>query len=112
MRYPETLDIPYDVKIHPAFGDFVKFHKVNRNVMRAIVMELHRAKLAGRKKTSVKAIINYLRWNLYVETGKDYKINDKLTGIYTHIIYHNFAEYRLIIDIRKLTARPKVARAI
>lgn len=111
MRFPETLQIPDEVKRHPAFPDFVKFHNVNRKVMRAIVMELHRAKLAGRKKTSVKAIINYLRWNLYVETGTDYKINDKLTGIYTHIIHHNFAEYRLIIDIRKLTASPKVAKA-
>jgi len=111
MNYPETLQIPEDVRQHPAFQDFIRFHKANRNVMREIVNELQRAKDAGRKKTSVKAIINYLRWNLYVQSGKDYKINDKLTGIYTHIIYHNFPQFKFIIDIRRLTARPNVAAA-
>lgn len=102
---PTSLIIPDTVKMHPAFRDFHKFHMDNREIMQRIVSELRRGKAAGRKKMSVKAIINYLRWNMYVESGKDYKINDKYTGIYTHIIRFNFGEFRELIDIRKLTAK-------
>jgi hypothetical protein len=97
-----TLSAPPAVRNHTAWADWMCYHRRNQQVMRAIVTELDKAKQAGRAKASVKAIINYLRWNLYIESGEDYKINDKYTGIYTHMVYHNWPEYREMIEIREL----------
>ena len=102
---PATLKLPDTVKAHPSFKDFIQFHTENKEIMREIISELRRGKAAGRKKMSVKAIINFLRWNMYVQSGKDFKINDKYTGIYTHIIAYNFSDFRSLIDLRKFTAK-------
>jgi hypothetical protein len=97
-----TLQIPMDVKAHKYFSEWLSFHCANLKIMRAIVDELEVARQANRKKASVKAIINFLRWNLYVISGEEYKINDRYTGIYTHMIYHNFPEYREMLEKREL----------
>lgn len=103
---PQFLIIPPAVKDHSAWQDWQRYHRHNRHVMRSIVSEIRRAKEAGRMKASVKAIINYLRWNMYVAgDGTDiYAINDKYTGIYTHIIVATFPEFRDMIDKRELRA--------
>lgn len=106
---PQYLTIPPSVKNHSAWKDWTRYHRLNRHVMRSIVSELERARSAGRMKASVKAIINYLRWNMYVlGDGSDiYAINDKYTGIYTHIIAATFPQYRDMIDKRELRAVKK-----
>lgn len=106
---PQYLTIPPAVKNHSAWQDWIRYHRLNRHVMRSIVSELERARSAGRMKASVKAIINYLRWNMYVlGDGSDiYAINDKYTGIYTHIIAATFPQYRDMIDKRELRAVKK-----
>jgi len=103
---PQYLTIPPAVKDHSAWQDWQRYHRHNRHVMRSIVDELRRAKEAGRVKASVKAIINYLRWNMYVtgNSNDEYAINDKYTGIYTHIIAATFPEYRDMIEMRELRA--------
>lgn len=97
-----NLTAPQSVQKHTAWPDWLVYHRSNQQVMRSIVAELAKARDAGRSKASVKAIINYLRWNLYIDTGNDYKINDKYTGIYTHMVWHNFPEYRDMIETREL----------
>lgn len=99
------ISAPPLLQKHRAWPDFIKFHVENTGVLRAIVLELERAREAGREKASVKAIINYLRWNMYVNAGgQDYAINDKFTGIYTHLIAYNFPEFRDMIETRELRA--------
>ena len=106
LQQPQYLTIPPAVKDHSAWQDWQRYHRQNRHVMRSIVSEIRRAKEAGRMKASVKAIINYLRWNMYVAgDGSDiYAINDKYTGIYTHIIVATFPEFKDMIDKRELRA--------
>jgi hypothetical protein len=101
---PIMLKIPDYIRRHKACADWKRYHESNRTVMRAIVSELRRAQEAGRVKASVKAIINYLRWNMYIDSGEEYKINDKYTGIYTHVIAYNFPELAHMIDTRELRA--------
>lgn len=98
----DTLSAPQSVQKHTAWKDWLVYHSSHKQVMRSIIAELEKARAAGRKKASVKAIINYLRWNLYIDTGDDYKINDKYTGIYTHMVWYNFPEYRDMIETREL----------
>lgn len=100
----KMMSAPRSVQKHAAWSDWLIYHRANRQVMRAIVDELEKARKAGRTRASVKAIINYLRWNMYIASGEDYKINDKYTGIYTHMVYHNWPEYRDMIEIRELRA--------
>jgi hypothetical protein len=97
-----TLRMPKEVKAHKHYKAWLSFHLNNRIIMRSIVNELRIAKHAGRKKASVKAIINFLRWNLYVKSGEEFKINDKYTGIYTHVIHYNFPEFQNMIEKREL----------
>lgn len=99
------LQLPDAVRQHRACADFIRYHKENRQVFGAIITELYRAKEAGKQKASVKAIVNWLRWNMYISSSTDeYKINDKYTGIYTHIIIHNFPDLAPIIETRELRA--------
>lgn len=105
----KVLIIPADVKAHKAYTDWKQFHISNRDVMRTIIDQLSTAKANGVQKTSVKMIINWMRWNMTVKNKEqDFKINDKYTGIYTHVIQHNFPEYRDMIDSRELRCKPKV----
>ena len=104
MMTTTTLKVPKEVKAHKHYDAWLSFHLANRQVMKEIVNELEAAHQMGRTRASVKAIINYLRWNLYVISGEEYKINDRYTGIYTHIIYHNFPQYREMIEKRELRA--------
>jgi len=105
---PQTLSVPDEVKNHLGYKGWYAFHVANREVMRSIVAELQKAKEAKIKRTSVKMIINVIRWNLTLSNpDKPYKINDRYTGIYTHIIAHNFPEYRSMIESRQLRAVKK-----
>jgi len=103
-----SLKINPDVRNHPKYKDWEKFHMENRHVIRKIVHQIERAKAAGLKAVSVKAIINALRWDHTIETkGQDWKINDAYTGIYTHVIMDTFPEYKLLLTNRKLRAKSK-----
>ena len=102
MTMKESLSAPTNLRRHKYWSAWLSFHLSNRIVMREILTELEKAKQAGSKRASVKAIINFLRWNLYISSGEDYKINDAYTGIYTHMVWENFPEYRDMIEKREL----------
>lgn len=102
----ERMQIPAEVVKHPRYSDWAKFHMENRHVIRGIIDKIETARAAGIKAVSVKHIINVIRWDYTIETkGKDYKINDAYTGIYTHVIMHNFPAYKFILTNRKLRAK-------
>lgn len=104
----KSLSVPIEVMQHRGYAKWLTFHKANLEVMRSIVSELQKAKEARIKRTSVKMIINVIRWNLTLSNpDKPYKINDRYTGIYTHIIFFNFPEYRSMIETRELRAVKK-----
>lgn len=104
----KRLTIPPEVLNHARFNEWRAFHMQNRQVIRRIIHEIDRAKSAGLKAVSVKAIINAIRWDYTIETrGKDFKINDAYTGIYTHVIMHNFPQYKFILTYRTLRAKVK-----
>jgi uncharacterized Rmd1/YagE family protein len=98
VPYPWTrqqLHIPFEIDNHKYIEDFIAFHTANPRVYNHIMRELYRCR-GLQKKTSMKEIINTLRYATDKEinkTGK-YMINDAFTSLYGAVIYHNFPELR------------------
>lgn len=100
---PDFIDIPQQIRKHKAYRDFVEFNSQNPHVLLRILKEIQRAKDTGLKVVSIKAIINYLRWQVNFETrSEDFKLNDKFTGLYTHFILWKFPHYKGVLTTRSL----------
>jgi hypothetical protein len=104
----ETLKVPPYLTTHDRWNAFLEFHLSNKHVFRKILKEIENGKAAGLKKISVKHIISHLRWDMQLLTKTtDFKINDGYTGIYTHLILHNYPEYKDILTTKPLTSLKK-----
>jgi hypothetical protein len=86
---------------------FESFHQNNPFVFDMIVNEVLRAKKKGKKKISIKMIVNFIRWNIYVETKDDsssYKINDAYTSRYARMLVEKYPSFETMIEKRILRA--------
>ena len=94
---------------------FQKFHAANPEVFLLIVKEADRAVRKGKKKFSVKQIIGYLRWEIYLETKEDtlfesrgeikkYKIGDQYTSRYSRLLLDKYPRFKEYIEQRDLRA--------
>lgn len=81
-----------------------EFHKKNPHIYELFEKEVYRAIRAGKRKLSSKMIINFIRWNLYIETSSPdgFKINDAYTAYYARLFMHNHPEHMGIFETRKL----------
>lgn len=93
--------------------NFEKFHKANPEVMLMIVKECDRAIRAGKKKFSIKAIGNYIRWNIFIETKEDtlfsirgevkkFRLNDAYFSRYARLIIISYPHMKDFIELRDL----------
>lgn len=102
------LQVPPYLQKHDKWDSFIEFHLSNKHVLRKILEKIEIGKSAGLKRISVKHIINVLRWDIQLLTkSEDFKINDAFTGIYTHLIRHNFPDYKDLLTTKPLTAVKK-----
>jgi hypothetical protein len=103
-QYPWTrsqVHIPEAIDNHKYIDDFIEFHTANPQVYDKIMMELWECHKTGRK-TSMKAIINTLRFqrgSVHNPSGK-YLINDAFTSLYGAVIWHNFPNLRSTFKIK------------
>ena len=82
---------------------FKKFHGANIHIYIAFEQQAMRAIKKGRKKISAKLIINWIRWNEYLETTeKSFKINDAFQSYYARLFVTKHPEYIDIFEFRKL----------
>lgn len=93
---------------------FNKFHEDNPEVLVLIVKECERAIKAGKKKFSIKAIGNYIRWNIFIETKeltlfsdsdgslKKFRINDAYFSRYARLIIERYPHMVDYIEVRGL----------
>ena len=82
-----------------------EFHKNNPEIYDLFEKETKRAIARGRKKLSSKMIINFIRWNIYVETttqGEEYKINDAYTPYYARLFEHYNPKYKGVFNKRRI----------
>lgn len=94
--------IPRQVREHPSYADWLAFHLDNRHVIRSIISALDIARLEGRR-AGIKRIVEDLRWSDESTTGEPFKLDNRLTSLYAHIIYHNFPQYREVFSVKKLS---------
>lgn len=82
---------------------FTEFHSKNPSVYRAFEREALRAIKRGRKKISAKLLINWIRWNNFIETGDDnFKINDAYQSYYARLFVTIHPHHKGIFEFRKL----------
>lgn len=92
---------------------FEKFHASNPDVFLLIVREADRAVRNGKKRFSVKQIIGYLRWEIFLQTKEDtlfevkgeikkYKIGDQYTSRYSRMLLDKFPRFKDYIEQRTL----------
>lgn len=82
---------------------FLAFHKENPNLFKEFEKQAFRAINAGRKKISSKAIINYIRWNHFIETTDTmFRVNDAFTALYARLFISLHPEHEDKFELRKL----------
>lgn len=84
-------------------SSFEKFHKSNPHVYAAFSKQVFAAIKAGRTKISAKLVINWIRWNEYLETSdSSFKINDAYQSYYARMFVANNPKFENIFTFRKL----------
>lgn len=92
---------------------FEEFNKDNPKVYELIVAQCDRAIRGGKKKFSIKQIIGWIRWEVYMETKEanlfetrtekvKFKINDAYTSRYARLVIERHPEWAKYIEMRDL----------
>ena len=82
---------------------FMDFHKENPQIYREFKKQAFRAILNDKKKISAKLIINFIRWNHYLNTtDENFKINDAYQSYYARLFVAEFPEHESLFNFRKL----------
>lgn len=96
--------------IQEAFNDF---HKENPEVFLQIAKQADRAFRLGKKKFSVKQIIEYVRWEVFLETKetdlfakkgetKHFKINNCYASRYARLLAEKYPHLADRIEMREI----------
>lgn len=84
---------------------FDEFHTNNPIVYEMIEEQVLKAYHSGKKKISIKMIINWIRWNTFLDTtdnNSTYRINDAYTSRYARIFIDRNPSLSTFIEIRDL----------
>ena len=82
---------------------FNEFNEANPHIFKAFEEQALRAINKGRKKISAKLIINWIRWNDYLNsTDKNFKINDAYQSYYARHFAAKYPEHSDKFEMRKL----------
>ena len=88
------------VSIRDAFD---KFHKDNPHIYLAFENQVMKAIERGREKISAKLIINWIRWNMFIESNDiSFRINDAYQAYYAREFVKHHPEHANIFEFRKL----------
>ncbi len=82
---------------------FTEYHNANPKVFQAFEQIAFKAINAGKKKISAKLVINYIRWNMFMETtDSNFKINDAFGALYGRLFIAIHPEHADKFECRKL----------
>lgn len=88
---------------HTIREGFMKFHKENPYVYKAFEKQALKAISNGRTKISAKLIINWIRWNEFLETNDtNFKINDAFHSYYARLFVEKNPSLKDCFEFRKL----------
>lgn len=76
-----------DLRVRDAFLDF---HRANPHIYHGIVRYAHQMRSHGRRRYSMWAVVNRVRWDHDLATGgrSAFKINNNFAAIYTRMVEH------------------------
>ena len=94
---------------------FETFHRAHPEIFLLIAKEADRAIRAKKKKFSVKAIGNYIRWNMFIESDEEtlfnkkgdkieFKLNDAFFSRYARLLIITYPYMESYIEMRDLRA--------
>lgn len=82
---------------------FNAFHADNPQIYQAFEEQALKAIAKGRKKISAKLLINWIRWNEFLNSGdQNFKINDAYQSYYPRLFVARHPEHADIFEFRKL----------
>lgn len=82
---------------------FERFHKENPQIFSEFEKEVLRALSKGRKRVSAKLIINWIRWNVFVNSSdENFKINDAMISYYAREFVRKHPHHKDVFEFRKL----------
>lgn len=95
---------------------FLAFHQNNPEVFQLILKEARRALQAKKQKFGVKAIIEYIRWNKFIETHdapmfdakgekRQLKLNNVYASRYARMLIEKYPEFEGKIETRELLSQ-------
>lgn len=88
---------------HSIREGFEMFNKDNPHIFEAFEKQALKAISKGRKKLSAKLIINWIRWNEFLESSDlNFKINDAYQAYYARHFVEKYPEYSGVFNMRKL----------
>jgi len=86
---------------------FAEFDAEYPDVYAHIKGQALKAIRAGRSRISFKAIVYWIRWNVFLaadDASSDYKINDAYISHYARKFIAEYPEHEKTIELRRLTA--------
>jgi len=82
---------------------FTKFNLENPHVYNAFENEAFKAINKGRKKISSDMILEYLRWQILLETNDNsFKINNSYSAYFARFFIEKYPAYKDLFNLRKL----------
>ena len=82
---------------------FNKFNDENPHIFKAFEQQALLAINKGAEKISSKLIINWIRWNEFLEsTDQNFKINDAYQSYYARHFIEKYPQHKDIFEFRKL----------
>ncbi len=82
---------------------FVKFHNENPHIFEAFEKQVFKAVGRGKNKISSKLIINWIRWNEFLDSSdKNFRINDAYQSYYSRLFVEKHPEFTDVFNFRKL----------
>ena len=94
-------------------SSFERYHAQNPRVYELLVQQVDKAILRGKKKISIKTILGYIRWEIFLEIKQDtlfdkkgekieYKIPDQFTSRYARLLVSDFPKWKDNIEMRTI----------
>ena len=85
---------------------FEAFHKKNPRVYEEFKKQITLALSKGKRKISAKLIINWIRWNVYMETEDEvspgFSVNDAYQSRYARLFVEEYPHHKDLFNFREL----------
>lgn len=93
---------------------FELYHKQNPQIFELFQKFARRAKQAGFKRFGAKAIMERVRWEVYIEDPSDeqFKINNNYTSRYVRLLEKTNPEFKGFFEKRTLISRAAPQRRL